>query len=97
MFDVDVRDGEVTLRGPIMAGEVDDVMSTAAGVPGVRSVVNELEPYESAEGVPSLQGEGQTAGSSIDLFQRNWAPATRALVSVGAIAAGVAAAAYARR
>jgi hypothetical protein len=96
-IDVDVRDGEVTLRGPIMAGEMDDVMSTAAAVPGVCSVVNALEPYESADGVPSLQGEGQTAGSSYDLLQRNWAPATRALVSVGALAAAGAIAAYARR
>lgn len=97
-IDVDVRDGEVTLRGPIMFAEVDDVMSTAAGVPGVRSVVNELEPYESADGVPSLQGEGQTAGSSYDLFQRNWAPGTRVLVGVGAVAAAsLALASYARR
>jgi hypothetical protein len=96
-IEVDARDGDVTLRGPIMFDEVDDVMSTAAAVPGVCSVVNALEPYESADGVPSLQGEGQTAGSSIDLFQRRWAPATRALVSAAALAAGVAMAAYARR
>ena len=96
-IDVDVRDGEVTLRGPIMYDEVDDVMSTAAAVSGVCSVVNELVPYESADGVPSLQGAGRTAGSSLDLFQQNWAPATRALVGIGAVAASIAAAAYARR
>jgi hypothetical protein len=97
-IDLDARDGEVTLRGPIMFDEVDDVMSTAAAVSGVCSVMNALEPYESADGVPSLQGEGQTAGSSIDLFPRHWAPGTRALVSVGALAAaGIAMAEYARR
>jgi hypothetical protein len=96
-LDVEARDGEVTLRGPILADEVDDVISTVAAVSGVRAVVSGLEPHESAHGVPSLQGEGHTAGSSLDLFQRNWAPATRALVGVGALAAGVAMAAYARR
>jgi hypothetical protein len=96
-IDVETRDGEVTLRGPILVNDVDDVMRAAAAVPGVRSVVDALDQYASADGVPSLQGEGQTAGSSIDLFQRTWAPATRALVSVGAIAAGAAMAAYARR
>jgi hypothetical protein len=97
-IDVDALDGEVTLRGPIMASEVDDVMSVAGSVPGVGSVVNELDAYESAEGIPSLQGEGDTAGPSFDLFQRNWAPATRALVGMGvAAAASLAIANYSRR
>ena len=81
-----------------MAGEVDDVMSAAGSVPGVGSVINELDAYESAEGIPSLQGEGGTAGSSFDLFQRRWAPATRALVGMGvAAAASLAIANYSRR
>ena len=96
-IDVIVQNGQATLRGPIMADEVDDVMSTAAGVAGVVSVVNELEPHETAAGIPSLQGEGRAAESSFDLLQRSWAPATRALVSVGALAAAGAAIAYARR
>jgi hypothetical protein len=96
-LDVKARDGEVTLRGPILANEMDDVMATGASVRGVTSVINELEPHESAESVPSLQGEGRIAGSSIDLFQRNWAPATRALVIAAVTAAGLAMRAYSRR
>jgi hypothetical protein len=97
-IDVEAHDGEVTLRGPILSREVDDVLATVGGVRGVSSVVNELEPHDSPEGVPSLQGEGRVAGSSIDLFQRNWAPATRALVATAGLAAtGVCIAAYARR
>lgn len=97
-IDVDARDGEVTLRGPILADEVDDVMAIAAAVRGVRMVVNELEPHESGEGVPSLQGEGRVAGPSLDLLQSNWAPGTRALVGMTAIAAaGAALAMYSRR
>jgi hypothetical protein len=45
-----------------MANEVDDVISMTASVPGVEGVLNELDPHESAEGIPSLQGEGHTAG-----------------------------------
>ena len=86
-IDVRAESGEVTLYGPILAHEVDDVLSTVAGVRGVASVINELEPHESAEGIPSLQGEGRVAGSSIDILQRNWSPATQALVGVAALAA----------
>jgi gas vesicle protein len=86
---VDVRavNGEVTLYGPILAQEADAVLRAVGAVRGVRSVVNELEPHDTAEGIPSLQGEGRTAGPSIDILQRNWAPATQALVGVAAIAA----------
>jgi hypothetical protein len=97
-IDVEACDGEVTLRGPILSNEVDDVLATTGSVRGVEFVCNELEPHDSSDGIPSLQGEGRLAGPSLDLFQSNWAPATRAIVSAGAIAAaGVAMAAYARR
>ena len=96
-IDVYADDGCVTLRGPILASELNGVLATVAGVRGVESVVSELEPHESAERIPSLQGEGRIPGPSIDVLQRNWAPATRALVSLGALAAGATALAYARR
>jgi hypothetical protein len=96
-IDVDVREGEVTMRGPVLAWEVRDLLNAAASVAGVQSVINELEPHESAEGVPSLQGSGRVAGSSFDLLQCNWAPATRALVRAAALAAGGLALAYSRR
>jgi hypothetical protein len=95
-IDVEARDGEVTLRGPILGAELDDLVAVTAAVRGVTSVISELEPHESSEGIPSLQGEGRVAGSSLDIMRRNWAPATRALVGVGILATGVAIAAYAR-
>jgi hypothetical protein len=97
-IDVEPRDGEVTLRGPILAAEIDDVLATAASVRGVRAVVNELEPHKSADGIPSLQGEGRVAGPALDILQSNWAPATQALVALGAFAAaGMMMGLYARR
>jgi len=96
-IDVNVRDGEVTLRGPIMATEVDRVVATAAAVRGVRSVVNELDAHEDASGIPSLQGRGRVAGPRLDILQHNWAPATRALVAAGVVATGVYLASHAGR
>jgi hypothetical protein len=95
-IDVEARDGEITLRGPILAEEVSDLLAVTAAVRGVRSVVNELEPHENSAGIPSLQGEGRVAGSTLDLLQSNWAPATRAMVAASLVATGVCIAAYAR-
>jgi hypothetical protein len=94
---VEVTEGEVTLRGPILADEVRDVLDTAASVRGVHAVVNELDPYESPDGVPSLQGAGRRAGPTLVLLPPYWAPATRALVGAAALAASGIAIAYARR
>lgn len=97
-LDVDVADGSVTLRGPILANEIDNILTTVRGVRGVVSVTNALEPYESAEGVPALQGQGSIADPELDILQRHWAPATQALVTAAGLAAtAVCMAVYARR
>ena len=96
-IDVYAVDGEVTLTGPILAAEVEDVMATVAAVRGVTGIVNALDAHETSEGVSALQGDGRRAGPALDILQRRWAPGTRALVGAGVAAAGLAGAAYARR
>lgn len=96
-IDVYAHDGEVTLIGPVLADEVRGLLTAAASVRGVHSVVNELEPHDTSDGVPSLQGEGRLGASELDLLQSNWAPGTRALVGAAALAAGGLALAYSRR
>jgi gas vesicle protein len=96
-IDVEVVDGIVTLRGPILASEVDGVLATVYGVRGVREVTNALDVHESPEGVPALQGAGSIADPSLDILQRNWAPATQALVTAAGVATAVCVAAYVRR
>jgi hypothetical protein len=96
-LDVMARNGEITLRGPILADEAVSVMSYVASVRGVVNVVNELDVRQSADGVPSLQGQGRVAEWGLDIMQRHWAPATRALVGASVVATGVCLAAYARR
>ena len=95
---VNVSNGMVTLRGPILASELHHVLSTVKAVRGVQAVTNNLDRHESSEGIPALQGDGRVAEPTLDILQRNWAPATQALVTaVGLVATGICIAAYARR
>ena len=96
-IDVDVMDGVVTLRGPILAGEANGLVEAVCDVRGVQTVANDLTVYASSEGVPALQGEGSLAEPSLDILQSNWAPATQAVVAAAGLATAVCIAAYARR
>lgn len=96
-IDVEARNGEVTLRGPILAHEADELVTFIGSVRGVQRVINELEPHERTDGIPALQGRGRIAQPRLDILQRNWAPATRALVGAGVVATGVYLATHARR
>lgn len=79
---VEARDGRVTLSGPILAAEVENLLSTVALVRGVAGVENRLEVHEQAGQVPALQGGVPRPGERSELFQETWSPATRLLVGV---------------
>jgi len=96
-IDVLATNGIITLRGPILAREVRNVMAVTRSVRGVEDVINHLQSHESAVGIPSLQGEGRPGRRSLDIRQRNWAPGRRALVGAGVVATGICLAALARR
>jgi CBS domain-containing protein len=67
--------GNVTLSGPILAGEVPGLIDCVNGIPGVKSVESRLEVHETAGSHPSLQG-----GRSLNNYERTkagWSPATR--------------------
>jgi gas vesicle protein len=96
-IDVDVCDRVVTLRGPILANEVDDLLAAVGSIPGVASVANDLEPHLSSDGVPALQGEARGSRRGFAVLRRNWPPATQALMTAASVAAtAVCMAAYAR-
>jgi hypothetical protein len=59
---VTAQDGQVTLRGPILMSEIDHALMTVQLIPGVTDVINQLDPHETPDGVPGLQG--QSAPSS---------------------------------
>ncbi|HEY8504756.1 MAG TPA: SRPBCC family protein, partial [Gemmataceae bacterium] len=78
-LEVAVHDGKVTLGGPILAEEVNDVLRAAAAVPGVSGVEDRLEVYEEPGNVSGLQGQGRRPGLTPNFLRANWAPATRLL------------------
>jgi osmotically-inducible protein OsmY len=55
-IDVQVAQGEVTLRGPILESEAGALLRSVRSVPGVRGVVDRLEPHSAPGNVPGLQG-----------------------------------------
>lgn len=46
----------IELKGPVLSAELDDVLSAVSRVPGVETIDNDLEPHETSENVPALQG-----------------------------------------
>jgi uncharacterized membrane protein/osmotically-inducible protein OsmY len=78
-IEVSAQAGHVTLRGPIHAQEVDPLLSRVRQVRGVASVDNHLEPHESAESIPPLQGGAPIShpGRQLEWFQIHWSPSAR--------------------
>lgn len=68
-IEVSVADRRVTLRGPILSREVDELLARIAAVRGVAAVDNKLELHEAPNHVPGLQGGGVSAGGASPLPQ----------------------------
>jgi hypothetical protein len=75
---VSADQGRVTLSGPILANEVQNLIACVSSVPGVTIVENILEPHEHAGDVRGLQG-GHARRMRSELPQENWSPAARAI------------------
>lgn len=83
-IDVSVRDGVVTLHGPIIREEIAGLVRAVRRIPGVGAVRNALEPHDREENIPSLQG-----GASRNPA-RGWTPAARLVVAGGGVVIGLA-------
>jgi uncharacterized membrane protein/osmotically-inducible protein OsmY len=81
--EVSASDGVVTLRGPILQHEQKPLLHAIERVPGVREVIDALEPHKQPGNIPSLQGGRRPAGSRPDVLQRCWSPATRLVAGSG--------------
>jgi uncharacterized membrane protein len=75
--------GVVTLRGPVLKDEVDELLRTVASVRGIKEVRDHLEIHDNADGVPKLQGNGRRRGERSELLQTSWTPALRVLAGMG--------------
>ena len=81
---VTVEQGRVTLSGPILADEVDDLLSCVSRVRGVADVENRLEVHEEAGNVSALQG-GRRRLDRFEFFQENWSPTARLLAGLAGV------------
>jgi hypothetical protein len=63
-LEVDVSDGLVTLRGPILESEVNNLLHAIERTPGVREVIADFDEYASAANLPALMGGSRRATRS---------------------------------
>lgn len=80
-IEIVANDGEIVLRGPILEGEVQPLISCLRSVNGVRAIRNELSSYRTAENIPALQGGQVRRGSRSEIMQSNWSPAFRVMMA----------------
>jgi hypothetical protein len=85
-IEVEVRDGQVTLRGPVLTQEAQRVFDAVCSIRGVKHVDNQMETHQEPGNIAALQGGATRDGAQWDIFQQRWSPATRALVGGGALA-----------
>jgi uncharacterized membrane protein len=85
-IEVSAAGGRVTLRGPILARELDVVVRAVGRTRGVREVDSRLEVHQQPDGVPGLQAGVGRAGRRFELMQSRWSPTARMLVGAGGAA-----------
>lgn len=89
-IEVTAENGAVTLKGPILAAELDSLLGAVKRVHGVKEVVDTLEVYHEAGNHPALQGGRERQGNRFEFLQEHWSPAARFVAG----AAGASLAAY---
>jgi hypothetical protein len=85
LLDVNVQDGRVTLRGQLVATDVDELLRQLRRVHGVRSLEHELELMPD---VPASAGDAMPRVARFDTDGRQrgfeWTPAARLLIGSSA-------------
>jgi uncharacterized membrane protein len=96
---VEVREGIVTLAGPVLRQEADEVRRVVADLPGVSGIEDRLEIKEQADDLPpSAREQAQKLAGwqpRPELLQQRWAPGPRLLA--GAAGGGLVCYGLARR
>lgn len=86
-LEVSADNGVVTLSGPILEHELEELLECVSAVSGVSQVRNQLDPHRTAQGVPGLQGGVHRRGHKFELLKKNWSPSARLLTGLGGGAA----------
>jgi hypothetical protein len=74
-IDVTALAGTVSLSGPVVMNELDDLLSAVRGVSGVVNVENRLETYASAGDIPGRGGVVRSPRSKAERVLDRWEPA----------------------
>jgi uncharacterized membrane protein len=74
---VEVTQGRVTLRGPVLEREADELVDCVKSVRGVGEVEDHLERHSSAEHISALQGGRTRSGYQSEFMQEQWSPTAR--------------------
>ena len=83
-IDIRANGGRIILSGPALREEADLIVKTASRTRGVHGVENQLQLFDDASDIPSLQGTlSSTRGAVPEWQQQNWSPAMRLLSGVG--------------
>lgn len=85
-IEVAAADGHVTLRGPVLESEKEQLLKRVAAVKGVIGVEDRLEVHEEPGNVSGLQGGRIQLGERSAFMQTNWSPATRLLAGIAGVA-----------
>jgi hypothetical protein len=92
-IEVHAADGVVTLTGPVLEDEFDNISHAVARTPGVTQIFNRLERHQSPDDTPQLQGSiERKLGTRFPLMQSNWSPTARlaaALMGTAALLYGL--------
>src|SRR4029434_7967432 len=77
-INVEASAGRVTLTGPVLTDEVQQLINGVRSVRGGYDVENRLEVHEKGDNVPGLQGDiPKPKGQVLDVFQDRWSPTNR--------------------
>jgi uncharacterized membrane protein len=82
-IEVIAEDGYITLRGPILAEDVERTIKRTSSVRGVKGVNNKLDIYENEADIPGLQGQANKRMEKPEWEQENWSPAMRLISTTG--------------
>lgn len=87
-IEVSAQQGTVTLSGPVLAREVEQLLRHTHSVHGVREIENRLDVYDEPGSIPGLQGAGTPRSGMHGAFrQPNWPPAVRVIAGAAGSAA----------
>lgn len=78
-----VRDGRVTLSGPVLAHEAHDLLRRTVRVAGVRRLHDQLQRHPTGQGVPALETPGRRRPD-----RETWRPLSRLLRGGAGLALG---------